>query len=504
MKHNNFIKVLAIVLAIVSMDCNLLEAQSWPAIVGNNETLRSPASQKGDVVVPHTIRTIKLEDVSFYVKGGSQPDANVRFSPDGTRIAIGTFLGQIVVTDIYTGNVLLKKKIAEGLIKHLDFSPDGKTLYFGEQSVDAFVIAMDIKSGEILWKYRMANDLKTSPPPAKDDLWGIYRLPGCYRLKTLNNGDILVLGIHSWGDIRDIHGMNRLSRIYRFSPKGKLKWSFPKHEGMPLSMIYMDSDSAGRRIAILTGYSGKNCPTNYEYKPGSLLVLNGKNGFLAGKHIFKPFQPHFQMIGFWQSISVNPLGNMASIGMRDGRTFVFNLDDVTPIKVFYFGTPIMISNVPVSASATYTHLAADGSVYFQTGNSSVPHLNSMQTVVAPPGPHPNANTINVVDEKGDIMWRFKSGHVYQNFWTSMDGRWVLTSVKKEDPVTGRESGAMLFDTHRPGGGSSKIVFYYQVKGISFFHADIARDGSAFAIIEVPYKDPKTGKLVGTYQVHVVR
>ena len=77
-------------------------------------------------------------------------------------------------------------------------------------------------------------------------------------------------------------------------------------------------------------------------------------------------------------------------------------------------------------------------------------------------------------------------------------------MNRDDERQGRDSGAMLFDTHRPGGGSAKLVYYYQVEGLTFFHADLAPDGSALAVVEVPYQDPKTGMLVWSYQVHVVR
>ena len=476
----------------------------WEPLPDQSVSTRKTNSQKGDFVVPYLIRKIKLEDVSFYVKGGSQPDVETRFSPDGKYIAIGTFLGQLKIVNIYTGKVLLDKKIAEGMVKHIDFSPDGSIIYFGEQSYDGFVTALQIKTGKILWQYRLADDLKTSSPPTKDNLWGIYSLPGCYRLKVLEGGDVLVLGIHSWGSMRNINGMTRWSRVYRFTKEGKLKWVFPKAGPMAMTLVYLDSDQKGRRVAILSGSPGENTPKNYRWQKGSLYVLNGNDGSLVGAHLFTPLKPYFKDVGFWQSVSVNSKGTLASVGMRDGRTFIFDLDLVKPKKIFRFGAPILISNVPVSAMATYTHIANNGSIYFQTGNSNIPNANTMQEVITPPGPHPNANMISVVDEKGKIKWRYKSGHIYENFWSSKDGRWILTIVKKKTEGLNREFGALLFDTHRSGGGSSKRVYYYPVEGLSFFQADIARDGSAIAVVEIPYQNPETGKLVGTYQVHIVR
>jgi len=298
--------------------------------------------------------------------------------------------------------------------------------------------------------------------------------------------------------------MTRLCRVYRLSPEGAVRWAFPQDGAMPLGLIHVDGDAAGRRVAVLAASAAGNTPEDLPFKPGSIYVLDGQTGALVGGHTFQPLKPYFEQVEFWQSVSVGPQGKLASLGVHDGRTFLVDLDTVEIQDTFTFGAPIMISGVPVSARATYTHLAPDSAAYFQTSNSSVPYAGKLKHVVAPPGPHPWANTIHAVGENGRVRWRYRSGHEYQNFWTSAEGRWLATCVNRDDERTGRDAGGMLFDTHRPGGGSAKFVFYYRVEGLTFFHADLARDGSAFALVEVPYQDPQTGMLVGSYQVHVVR
>ncbi len=491
--------VVVFVLCFPSLSCG----NSWTVINGKTDTIRKPSSSKGNIVLPHVIRKIKLEDVSLKVKGGEKPDTFVRFSPDGQLVAIGTFFGYMKIVEVYTGRVLWDIKVAEGMVKKIDFSPDGRRVYFGEQSVDGFIYAADTETGNILWKFRLADDLKTSAPPGKKDIYEIYTLPGCYRLKVLNNGDILVLGIHSWGSTKKIVDRTRLSRVYRLSPEGEIRWAFPKKSPMPMSLIYFDTDPEGKSVAVLADSTGENTPKEFKYKKGSLIVLDGRTGRMRSDYKFEPIKP-FKKVSFWHSVSVGVNGKLASIGMSDGRTFLFDLYKVSPKRIFTFGAPIMISNVPVSASASYTHFASDGTAYFQTGNSSIANASrKMFFSAAPPGPHPFANTINAVDTSGKIKWRYRSGHNYQNFWSSKNGRWLLTCVRRGSQKNGSDAGAMLFDTQRSGGGTSKFVYFYQIEGMVFFHADIASDGSAFAIAEIPYKD-KSGRLVGTYQVHVVR
>jgi len=480
----------------------------WPMPQGMAEappTLRCPQSAKGDTITPYVIRRVPLDDVAFFAKAGALPDTVVRFAPNGRDLAIGTFLGRVKVIDVYSGDERWNQKVAEGIVKTVDFSPDGATLFYGEQSVDGFVYAADARSGEVKWRFRLADELDSSPPPEKGDPWGVYQLPACFRVKALQDGGALVLGLHAWsGDYMKPETQTRWSRLYRLDRDGNVVWAFPKDGPMPITLIYFDADSAARRVAVLASDKGANAPADCPYPERALHVLDGASGVPIGTHRFVPLVPYFETVWFWHSVSVSADAQYASVGLQDGRSYVFDLGIVKPIREFTFGAPVMMGDVPVAAEATYTRCSPDGMVYFQTGNSSVPAAIRRLKVTAPPGPHPNANTINAVDAEGKVVWRYRSGHHYQNFWTSADGRWLISSVEKESDEAGRDAGVILFDTHRHGGGSSKFVYYYQVAGRCFFNADISPDGAAIALVEVPYVDPQSNMLAGTYQVHVVR
>ncbi len=476
---------------------------TWPAIQKNSSHCRHQRDT-GAPSIPCPIDQIDLEDVSFYVRGRWQPDTFVKFSPNGRLLGIGSYTGKMRLWDVYGQKMLWEKDIAEGIVKRIDFSNDGKRVCFGEQSVDGFIYCANTNTGDVQWRFRLANDLQTSKPPAKDDSYGIFTLPAPYGLKVLDNGDVLVLGIHSWNDENTFRDRTMLSRIYRLSPEGNVRWIYPKEAPLPMTVIDMDSDSRGDNIAFLITKKSAQPDVVAPYAEGTMVVLDGRAGKPVWQYTFEPLSPFFNSVGFWESISVAPDGTRASVGLFDGRTMLFDIAHKRVEKVFDFGAPISISGVPVSASATYNHLASDGMAYFQTGTSSVPMASTMAHVVAPPGPHPNATMLTAVDPEGKIQWRYRSGHSFQNFWSSNDGRWLLTAVQRDDDQFGWESGAMLFDTHRKGGGTSKLVYFYQVEGKTHFHADIASDGAAFALVETPYRDPQTERIVGSYQVHVVR
>jgi outer membrane protein assembly factor BamB len=496
------------------------------------ETVRTPESRAADVVAPFLIRKVPLGDVGYYAKAGLQADTSVQFSPNSRLLVVGTLLGDIQVMDVYSGRTLWSKRIAEGMVKEAVFSRDGTNnpadppnqsdlsdpsdlsissipsipsiVYYGEQSPDGFLYAADARTGNELWKFRLAKDLESSAPPAKGNIWGIYELPGFYRLVPMSDGGVVALGVHSWGDWSKAGGMRRLSRVYRFSRDGKVLWSFPEDKPAAMTFAYMDADPAGRRVVVLTGEVAGGAPADYPLRPGSLCCLDGASGRLVGTHVFEPLKPFFDKVLFWQSVSVSPSGEKAAIGLHDGRAYIFDLDTLKPDFSFRFGAPVLISGIPVCANATYTHIAPGGAVYFQTGNSSVPSGAGEDASRQPPGPHPNANSITAVGRDGRAAWRYHSGHQYQNFWTSGDGRWMITSVQRTRGKAGWDSGVMLFDVARAGGGAAKFVYYYQVEGLSFFRAAISGDGAAIAVVEVPCEDPQTKTLRGTYQVHLIR
>lgn len=482
-------------------------ASTWPvpsACKNLPATCRHTDTKHGDVVIPYVIRKVPLGDASQCIKVGGHPNTYMVFSPDSKLLAIGTMQGLIMMVEVYSDKILWKKKVAEGMVKRIDFSPDGKRVYFGEQGVDGFIYAAETYSGKVVWKYRLADDLKQGTPIDKDDAYDIYDKPGCYQLKKLANGDIVILGIHSWGNWRDKKKSTCLSRIYRLSPDGKVIWKFPDDSPIFYTVVYMDCDNEGKRVALLTNKDGGNTPDNYKYLNGSLYVLDGSTGKESGHYKFQPLKPWFSKISFWQSVSVSADGEYASIGTQDGRSFIFDLKSVKPLRSFDFGAPVLISGIPVSAYASYTKIGPENISYFQTSNTSVISANMSRTIVAPPGPHPNANMINAVSLEGKINWRYRSKFACDNFWLSKDGRWMMTTAMTNKGNEEHEAGALLFDTYRTGGGSSKLVYFYPVEGTVFFHAAMAPDGSAFAISETPFKHPVSSKLVGTYQVHIVR
>lgn len=130
--------------------------------------------------------SVPLGDMSrMVVAGAPAPDTDLAFSPDGSRLAIGSFGGEVVVVDVATRAVVARRQLAEAMVRRVAWSEDGATLYAGEQSPDATLHALD--SGTLVdrWTVDLADRVGHSALPAGEDLYGVYTLPGIYGLDVL-------------------------------------------------------------------------------------------------------------------------------------------------------------------------------------------------------------------------------------------------------------------------------------------------------------------------------
>ncbi len=443
---------------------------------------------------------LSLEDVSFYVRAGHQPDAFLTFSPDEKFLAVGTFLGRLLLLKAQTGEILWEKRIPEGMVKKIAFSPDGRTIYYGEQSPDGFIYAADRDTGKIKWRFRLADDLLPGEPPEKGDVYGIYRQPGCYRLKVLVNGDLLVLGLHSWYDRRQ-EVWRRLSRLYRLTPEGKLVWAWPKEGPAKLTLIFADADRSGRVVATVALSPSEDMPKDYPFSPNTLYILDG-NGQERWRYQIPPLKPYYDRVSVWESVRVSPEGHYALVGTADGRAFIVDLMKKR-VRIIALGAPIKIGGFPVAAMINYGYALKD-TFYFLTGTSSLPYSLPM-AIDRPAGPHPQANTLFALGPYGQIKWRFTADFRLQGIEADREGRIVAVAVggSRRSLRKTRQFGVFVFDTRRPGGGLEKLVGYFPTEGPCFFHLAVSPQGHLVALVETPYLTEEE-RLVGRYQILVLK
>ncbi len=447
-----------------------------------------------------------LEDVSFHVRAGHTPDSFVRFSSDGQLLALGTLKGDLLVFESLSGKIVLKKRIPEAMVKRVAFSLDKEILYYGEQSPDGAVCAIKLSTKKVLWCFHTSKDLFIGQPPAPGDLYGIYQLPGIYRLKVLKNGDLLVLAIHSWYDHK-LRVWRRLSRLYRLTSKGKIRWVYPKNGPSPVTIIYADSDPLGKKIALVS-----LLPSEWKKDlflegppPQSFVALDGKTGREIFHFKLTPLKPYFNRVSAWESVAVSPDARFAILGTMDGRLFIFDLKKRKLHRVLSLATPIILGKFPVSAFLGYGLFGPDGIIYVVSGESTLPYGLPL-AVDHPAGPHPGARTLFAIDPKtGAILWKFTSPLKLQGLSIDFTAHTLAlsTGAFRQEKLQVRQFGVLVFDLKKEGGGLSKLAGYFPTAGTCFFHLAVSPNGHLIAVVENPWRD-EFGKLHGKHRLIVLK
>ena len=445
-----------------------------------------------------------LGDVSFHVRGGHTPDTFLSFSNNGRFLALGTLEGDLLVFESRSGQVVLKRKIPEAMVKKLAFSPEDDVLYYGEQGPEGSVCALSFPGGQEKWCFSTARDLGRGEPPPPGDLYAIYHQPGIYRLEVLKGGDLLVLANHSWYDSRR-RIWRRLSRLYRLNPEGRLRWAYPRKGPAPLTMIYADADAAGKRIGVMALLPSED-PEDLRLfgpRPQSFLLLDGRDGSLLWQYSIEPLKPYFDRVSAWESVSLSPEGRLAGVGTSDGRLFLFDLEE-KKAKVLSLATPILIGGFPVSATLSFGLFGPDGRFYVITGESTLPFALPL-LVDRPAGPHPAARSLFAVEPEGTISWRFHSPFRLQGLAVSRNGRVLAvgSAAFRKEGFRVKQFGVLVFRLWGEGGGLSRLLGYFPTAGICFFHLAVSPEGDLVAAVETPWRD-EWGRIHGKYRLILLK
>ena len=462
---------------------------------------------------PFLVRTIDLESRLPFLGGWevTHSPTLVRFSPRGDRLAVGTSEGYAAVFDTVSGETIWSDRLSEGHAKHATFSQDGSVLYLGEQSPDGFVYAVLLDSpeeqGEVLWKYRLADDLATSLPTDVSDLYAWVQFPGPFRMLTLPGDDLLALASHSWDD--DTGGHAR-SYLYRFDGHdGSVRWRWPMDGPCPLTTMWFDSSADGRILALVAHerHGGGSDPLG-RFVPGSIYLVEGETGQEIASYTIPPLKPYFDRVIFWRSVAVRPNGRSLCATSSDGRGFLFDIEDISetgfiPRTVLELATPFESGDIPVVA-AVGTIAALRDAAIFVTGLSYIPmHLRG--AAEEPPSLHPNGNTCFAFDWNGRKRWQYRVSNTDQGIAVSADSRFIALPMSSDNTFSAQsgERGVVLLDAAQEGSGDKKYLYTYSIEGtIPYNTIDISPDGLWVAVAEVPFFTSDRGETRGKSRIHV--
>lgn len=439
-----------------------------------------------------------LGDVGRLVSmGAGVPDTALAFSPDGRQLAVGTYLGDVLVLDGWSGEVLARRHLSETMVKQVAWSPDGKVLYAGEQSPDAFVHAMDPTTLADRWTLRLADEVETSTPPDGEDLFGVYSLPAAFGLIVTNDGSLIVAASHGWsdGDVRKNRG-----RVLKVSPEGEVLSRWPDTVA-DATFLYPRLDDSGDLLVLPVNRSSSG-PAPSTLPIGGVQVLAVQDLTPVTSQVFEPLAPWFRSTYLLESLGLSGQADALWVGLSDGRIYRSSLNPSSPpAEPLNVGVPILAGEVPISAGFAYGVVGPELAI-FSTAQTTIPY-GAAAPELRPPQSHPKENHL--------LAYSSVSGEpiASRGFDVSLHG---IRSVPARDEIvvgvgaaageaSGGQFGVMVLSSPTSQDGFREVV-RCSTTGPVFFRFDVTDDGR-IAVTEAPYQ-AEDGRLVGDYKVTVYR
>ena len=446
---------------------------------------------------------VPLTDVSrLAASGGVAPNSSVAFSPSGDRLAVGSYQGDVVVVDGWTGQEIARTVLPEAIAKRLTWSADGKTLYVGEQSPDAEVHALDPSTLLKRWSFRGADFVESSPLPGGEDRYAIFELPGIYTLEVLSGGDLIVVAVHGWN--QPDGSRRNLSQIFRLDRSGKIvdRWPEKAVSATFLHAVVREDETGGTLVMNMSRSADGPAPAGFP--SGGIGLLDLDSFALSSVAILSPHGPWFKTTYLWQALDIHPKYGLF-VGMGDGRAM---LKSAAPphatVKTVKAGTPIMAGKVPISASVGFGRFHQDTLMY-ATSDTNIP-WGAAVPELRPPSLHPGANGLWVADAQGRPLWSWQGDVRVQGISTSPDAKLgIIGGGFRTDSETSSTYGAVLFDLSTPNDGRTgeqrRLATCATPTPVYFAHQVL--DDGRVAVVEFPVPDGQGG-VRGSYRATVLR
>jgi WD40 repeat protein len=442
--------------------------------------------------------SVPLGDVARLIAmGGEPPDTALAFSPDGDRLAIGAYTGELVVVDAWTGTERSRRQLPEALIKAVAWSADGATLYVAEQSADAAFHAVDSSTLADRWTVALADDVGRSPPPRGDDLYGVYTLPGAMGAQVLPDGAIVVSAVHGW---IDADGKRRnQARIVRFNPDGTRSAAWPADGAADATLFHPHVDRGGGLLAVPVGRSAAGDPPP-DLPIDAVLVLDTATLAPKGTYRAEPLEPWFHRVFAWDAVGVDAAADRVWMGTGDGRVLAWSLSSGSLAFTDDLGTPVLTDGVPIAASIGHV-VAAGGTLVALTSGTNIPY-GAADPSLRPPSSHPAENALWGLGADGSTAWTWSGPQRLEGLAASPDGGTVVAGAgaRTSDARTDL-FGAIALRAAGDGGGDARLEAFCPTAGPVTFGLQVADDGR-IAVAEHPWL--ADGVVTGAYRVTVLR
>lgn len=427
--------------------------------------------------------------------------AQVRFSPDGAYIGVGSKGGYVHLIDMATRQTAWTHKIPEGRVAKVAFTRDGR-LIAGEESLDGNIYCFDAVSGKVLWQYRSAEnfDLTHARITARGMFKG-YPLM-CWGLCVDGQNNAYVMVRHDGEEERQgrTQTVSNAIVIKLDTATGKPIWKFP----IQTSAWGLVLSGDGRYLFPCIGFADE----------AVLSVLDTQSGSSLWQYSFKRDDPARSRFGTGFEGDISPDGRFLVVNqISPNGTFVFDLREsvrtgqASLLWQRQFVKPLDVGGIPINLGCINLKLT-DSDLIFSTYSARVAVGSTNQAAM--PARHPDADTLFVYDFDGNLKWKWKIG---EGTWNSdgifsADARFLvlpLGIVPANSLADPDGMGVYVFSPAAPGGASNKLDWFYHTEGFAY-KADISADGKHIVVLEGPFDidpDQRRERIVGKHRLLIL-
>lgn len=406
-------------------------------------------------VAPDNIPDVTKERWSFGV-----PYTKPVLAPDGKSVLV-VEQSKMTMYDTATGRKTWEKPTYGGIDNYV---VSGDRIYLSEKygnkrdKEHGYLICLDRKSGDELWRYDVNKDLlplvqKYKPADAQISIC-------CYIKFSVYDNNVFVDGYTTWtaGKSND-----RVEVLLCLGEDGKCNWKVESH-GYPGIYSLSKMQIINGKLVMGTHSYGDNVNG-----PAYVHAYDIK----TGKELWKFYVEHDDELAYKETTSVNAgvVGDKVVAVANFGKVYVLD-ENGKKINEFVAFKPVKYNEYTICTNVWESSVDFGKNVLILAPQKT--NVKGVtQYYAKAPVEHPDAGSVMVYDLNGNLQWKFRLGGNVTNMLVR--GKYLLLGTShNQDSLDYSYCGVYAFDLSQKGEGSElkateqsvleKYVDYYQTDG----------------------------------------
>ncbi len=403
--------------------------------------------------------------------------------PDGKRVLV-VEEAKMTLIDTGTGERIWEKSTYGGIDNYV---ASGDRLYltekgsYGSKKEHGYIICLDAKSGEELWKYDVQKDLA---PLVEKYMPAGAKVTYCCYIEIYLFGDKLVAkGYTGWTVGKD---SDKVEVLLRLDQNGKCLWKVESH-GYPGISAHSRMQLLGDKLITGSYTYGDNITG-----PAYIVAFDVNTGRKLWQFDIK----HEDELAYSDAtdVSVVIVGNKVVGVTNYGRVYVLDQDG-KKLNDFLAFEPVKHNNTTICTNVWGDKVAGYGNDGLVIAPAKTIVKGATEYYAQAPVQHPDAGSVKVFDLDGNLKWKFRLGGQVTKM--CVKGNYlILGTAHNQDNLDYSYCGVYAFNLAQEGEGEEvcfteesaldKYIGYYHTDGVVVYGClDASDDGKVICAVTWP-------------------